>query len=83
MEFVSGSDPYEIPRGEWEDDVDLWPEVTHIHIGMYLLLTPSPYTKEDLLNYKSLDCYNNFASGWVREVLVKCFDDKRLVIAKV
>ena len=45
LEFVSGSDPYEIRRGEWEDDVDLWPEVTHIHIGMYLLLTPSPYAK--------------------------------------
>ena len=29
LEFLSGSDPYEIPRGEWEDDadVDLWPEV--------------------------------------------------------
>ena len=75
MEFVSGSDPYEIPRDEWEDDVDLWPEVTHIHIGMYLLFMPSPYTKED---HKSLDFYINFASGWVREVLLKCFDDKRL-----
>ena len=48
-----------------------------------VLYSASPYTGEDLLNYKSLDCYINFVSGWVREVLVKVFDKKRVVIAKV
>ena len=33
---------------------------------MYLLVTPSPYSGEDLVNYKSMDCYINFLSGWVR-----------------
>ena len=51
LKFVCGSDLYEIWRDEWEDNVDLWPKViSHIHIGMYLLLTPSPYTQEDILN---------------------------------
>ncbi len=50
---------------------------------VYLLYTPSRYTGEDLLNYKSLDCYINFVSGWVREVLVKTFDEKRVVLGKV
>ena len=76
-------DPYEVPRNEWQDDVDLWPAITYIHLGMYLLLTPSPYTGEDLMNYKSLDCYKNFVSGWVREVLVKEFSDMRVVVGKV
>ena len=51
------------------DDVDLWPVIMYIHVGMYLVLTPSPYTNEDLLNYRSLvlDCYVNFVSGFVRE----------------
>ena len=47
------------------------------------MLSPSPYTSNDLLNYKSLDCYVNFISGFVREVLVKEICDKRTVIAKV
>ena len=30
---------------------DLWTGVTSIHIGMYLLVTPSTYTGKDLVNY--------------------------------
>ncbi len=83
LSVINGFDPYESERKDWNDDVDLWPGITYVHLGMYLLATPSPYTGEDLLNYKSLDCYVNFISGWVREVLVKSFDDKRVVIGKV
>ena len=51
---------------------------------MYLLYSASLYIgEEDLLNYKCLDCYINFISGWVREVLVKIFDKKRVVLDKV
>ena len=83
--IFGGLDPYETDRSEWQDDVDLWPAVTSVHIGMYmyLLVTPSPYTGEELKNYKSLDCYINFLSGWVREILVKPIDDTRIIIAKV
>ena len=63
--------------------MDLWPSTTYIHLGMYLLVNPSPYTGEDLMNYKSLDCYINFVSGWVREVFVRKVNDKRVVIVKV
>ena len=39
---------------------------------------------EDLLNYKSLDCYRRFVAGWVREVLVYVASaDKRVITAKV
>ena len=83
LSVTGGVDPYEVPRNEWMDDADLWPAITYIHVGMYLVLTPSPYTNEDLLNYRSLDCYVNFVSGFVREVLVKALGDRRIVIAKV
>ena len=75
ISIIGGMDPYETYKNEWEDDIDLWPCVTSVHVAMYLLVTPSPYTSEDLVNYKSMDCYVNFLSGWVREVMVKAPSD--------
>ena len=83
LKSIEGQDPYEISRKEWMDDVDCWPDVTYINVGMYLLFAASPYTQEQLMNYKSVDCYQNFANGWVREVLCKKFGENRLLIAKV
>ena len=87
LHVVNWLDPYETERKEWKN-VNLWPSITHVNLGMYLLVTPSPYSGEDLLNYKSLDCYRNFLSGWVREVLVMSVTDdkiveKRIITAKV
>ena len=72
---IGGLDPYETSRSDWLDDVDMWPSVTSIHIAMYLLFAPSQYSGEDLVNYKSMDCYVHFVSGWVREILVKAPSD--------
>ena len=80
LSILDGFDPYGSERSQWLDDVDIWPSITHFHLAMYLLYTPSRYTGE---NYKSLDCYLNFVSGWVREVLVKTLDDKRVVLGRV
>ena len=52
VSVISGFDPYESERNEWQDDVDLWPSITYIHLGMSLLVNPSPYTGEDLMNYE-------------------------------
>lgn len=53
LSTIDGLDPYEIPKSEWLDDVEAWPSVTSVHIAMYLLVTPSPYTGDDLVNYKT------------------------------
>ena len=79
-----GNNLYAIPREEWTDNVEFWPAITYIHIGLYLVFTPSLYTREDLQNYKSLDSYGHFLAGWVREVLVRWnLGDKALVVANV
>ena len=82
--LIGGRDPYEFPKANWKDDVDLWPSTTYIHVGMYLVFSPSPYTGEDLLNYKSLECYQRFTAGWVRDILVSAeAGDRRILTAKV
>ena len=63
--------------------VDLWPAIMHVHVCMYLILTPSPSSERDMLNYKSVDSYQNFIKGWVRQVLVRGVGNKRIVIGKV
>ena len=83
LNFFGGKDLYEIPRHAWKDDVDLWAAVAYINFGMYLVFSPSPYTGEDLMNYKNLECYQRFTVGWVRNILVAAERDKRLVTAKV
>ena len=81
ISLLCGTDPYEETR--WEDDIDEWPAVTYVHVCMYLIPYPSPYTRDEMLNYKSLDSFKNFQSGWVREVFVKEIHNKRVVIGKV
>ena len=83
LSLLGGKDPYEIPAEAWKDDVELWPSTTYIHMGMYLVFSSSPYTGQDLLNYKSLECYQRFAAGWVREILASAENEHRLLIAKV
>ena len=80
---LDGIDPYKVAKNEWKDDVDLWPTITHVHVCMYLILTPSPYLEKDMLNYRSVDSYQNFVKGWVKQVLVRAVGNKRVVIGKV
>ncbi len=72
--YIGGLDPYKTK--DWVDEVDLWPTISHIDIGMYLLLTPSPYSGDELKNYKSMDCYRNFIAGWVRDIRKVCYSWK-------
>ena len=46
--LIDSDNPHAIPREEWADNVDFWPAITYIHVGLYLLFTPSLCTREDL-----------------------------------
>ena len=61
--YVNGIDPYALAKEEWYDNVHLWPAVAQVHTCMYLLLMPSPYSQNDLLNYKSIDSYRRSCSS--------------------
>ena len=62
------NDPY-ISR-DFVDDISLWPPIEYGHIFCYFIERPGVYTKEELLQWKSLEAYNFFVSGRVRTVLI-------------
>ena len=61
-------DPFQITEKEWINDPSLRPPVQFGDIWNYLVNTPGQYTAESLRAYKSLDGYNFFVSGHVRDV---------------
>ena len=78
-----GNDRYKIPKGNFSNSHDVLSEVTYPDIYNYSVANPSPYSKEDLKAYKSLEAYNQFVCGWVREIVSLEKNDNRLVKAIV
>ena len=49
-------DPYSLAE-KWSTNPDSWPDLTFGDIYLYLIDTPSIYTKESMKAYKSLEAY--------------------------
>ena len=71
LKVIGGVDPYKVDKRDWRDDVDLFPAVTYADLLIYLVHNPSLYTLESFRAYKSLETFNNFLSGWVKELKVR------------
>ena len=78
LSVIGGQDPYEIPS--WSEDPQILPKITYPDIVNYLIFSPSPYTMDDLKSYKSLEAYNYFVSGWVREKKAVLLNDLVVVM---
>uniref|UniRef100_A0ABM0M4D4 Hemicentin-1-like n=1 Tax=Saccoglossus kowalevskii TaxID=10224 RepID=A0ABM0M4D4_SACKO len=83
LSTIGGCDPYVVDATKWSADVALLPSVTYPDIVNYLVFNPSPYTLDDLKCYKGLEAYNQFVSGWVREMKTFVCNENIVVSAKV
>lgn len=63
-------DPFNIEDTEWEADVTKLPDIQYPDICIYLIETPSEFSKDKLKAYKSLEAYNFFVSGHVQDVFI-------------
>ena len=68
---IQGYDPYQIKKEELSGDISQF--LQWHNLFNYFLFLLSPLTKEELKRYESLECYNHFASGCVKEVKTKLF----------
>ena len=65
------------------ENIDCFPKVTYPDIVNYFLFAPSPLTKEQLKVYKSLESYNHFVSGRVKDAAAKLFKNNMLLHSQV
>ena len=73
IDLISNCDPYTIKKDEMMTEIENFPSISYPDIVNYFLFALSPLTKEELKAYKGLESYNQFVSGWVKEVLMKEF----------
>jgi len=84
LSLIDGIDPYNVSKESVVHNVDAFPAVTYPDIVNYLVFGPSPFTMEDLRAYKSLEAYNQFVCGWVRDLgVIPVKDDVCVLVARV
>ena len=83
IENVDWKDSYTLQKEAFTENIDGFPKVTYPIIGNYFLFAPRPLIKEQLKACKSLESYNHFVSGWVKDVGVKLFKNNMLLHGQV
>ena len=78
-----GLDPYEVGKDMFTTDYACLPRIKDLDIVCYLIYTKSAYTLDQLRAHKSLEAYNQFVNGWVRDVCSLERNGYTLVMGKV
>ena len=84
--LCGGIDPYCLKKSDFSYNHDDFPSITFPDISNYLALSTSHYTTctKQMKAFKSLEAYNFFVSGWVKDVGSKILKDRsRLFCGRV
>ncbi|XP_072047343.1 uncharacterized protein [Amphiura filiformis] len=79
---IDGLDPYTVKKSDWSGEMEKFPEITWPDLVMYLVFGVNEFTinKDQFKAFKSLEAYNQFVCGWVRDIVVKEFPEKSLCL---
>ena len=69
IKSLNGFDPY-VNEKDWICNHALLPPLDYSDIFNYLVLTVSYYTATQFKNFKSLEAYDRYVSGWVQELKI-------------
>ena len=77
---IGDVDPYTLNKSDYLFEKEFYPKITYPDLVNYLLLAPCPVTYEEMKCYKSMEAYNQFHCGWVKEIGVKLFHDDKICL---
>ena len=66
LEVARKTDPHSTPYSGFSVKIGDFPSICYPHI--YLVLSPSPFSADDMRANKSLEAYNQVIESWVRDV---------------
>ena len=75
IKLCDGKDQYTLKKCDCFYDIGDYPAVTFPDISNYLVLQTSFYTAKQMGAFKSVEAYNFFISGWVKEVGTKVLNN--------
>lgn len=77
---IDNVDPYTLKKSDFVYEQDFYPKITYPDIVNYLLFAPTPVTSEEMKNYKSLESYNQFLCGWVKEIGIRLYQSDSICL---
>jgi len=80
ISFIGGVDPFLGGFSNGLSEVESWPLCDLVS---YLVLKTSFLTIEQFRVRKGLDAYNQFVSGWVKDIKIWSVSDKYLTVGRV
>ena len=80
VKLCDGNDPFCLLKRDLSSHLSKYPAVEFPDICNYLVLQTSFYTAKEMKAWKSLEAYNFFVCGWVKEIGVKELKDKTCIV---